>query len=194
MKVLIGCEESQTECLAFRELGYEAYSCDIKPCSGGHPEFHIQDDVLTVIENNHWDLLIAHPPCTYLSLVGQVNEKRHPDRIAAGYEALEFFKKLLYCNIDHIAIENPKMQSKFLSQLPYWTQRIQPYMFGEPYTKYTCLWLKNLPCLEWTSLFCSDPVSWTSLSRDSTTRSKSFNGIAKAMANQWGSYVCSHIT
>ena len=165
MKVLVACEESQRVCIEFRKLGHEAYSCDIEPCSGGHPEWHIQDDVLPLLNGNcdfktvngdmhnligKWDLIIAHPPCTYLSNAGArflypkgvLNE----DRLKIGLIAKEFFMKIYNADCEKIAIENP-IPSKVYG-LPKYTQTIQPYEFGHPYQKKTCLWLKGLKPLQ----------------------------------------------
>lgn len=193
MKVLVACEESQRVCISFRELGHEAYSCDIQECSGGHTEWHIQDDVLNHLEG--WDLIVAHPPCTYLSNVGaphlfkggELNQERYQNGLAAK----EFFLALYNAPCDKICIENP-IPSK-IYKLPKYTQIIEPYYFGEKYKKKTCLWLKGLPPLVPT-LIIDNPVStknsiWfnNSAGKDrQKIRSKTFWGIARAMANQWG--------
>lgn len=155
MKVLIACEESQEVCKAFRAKGHEAYSCDIQMCSGGHPEWHILGNVLTVINGNtdfttcdgqthtvdKWDLLIAHPPCTYLSNAGaarlhkKINGKSYIDfeRFKKGKDAKEFFLKFIHAPVEKIAIENPIPSKVF--ELPKYTQTIQPYEYGHPYSK-----------------------------------------------------------
>ena len=206
MRVLIACEESQTACKEFRALGHQAYSADILPCSGGYPEWHIQGDV-TKILNDGWDLMIAHPPCTYLAVSGNKwlynkdgskNEERWKNRA----ESLDFVRTLLEAPIDRIALENPV--SVISSQIRKPDQIVQPYMFGDQATKTTCLWLKNLPPLYPTDLVDkgervvyksgkSHPKWYAeALSKAKTTeerrtlRSKTFIGIAKAMANQWG--------
>ena len=153
VKILIACEESQAVCKEFRKLGHEAYSCDILPCSGGHPEWHIQDDVLKHLDEG-WDLMIAHPPCTYLSRAGArwlypktiLNQERYKK----GLEAKEFFFKLLNANIPMIAIENPTPFKIF--ELPEFTQSIQPFEYGHEFSKKTLLWLKNLPKLKPTNI------------------------------------------
>lgn len=169
MKILCACEESQAVTKAFRELGYEAYSCDIMPCSGGHPEWHIQGNVLPIINGNayfktmdgtvhlvdgKWDCIIAFPPCTYLSNAGACRLYPHKgqidrDRYLKGLEAKEFFMKFLTANCDHIAVENPVSCKVF--NMPPHTQEIQPYEYDDfkkhPYTKKTRLWLKGLPKL-----------------------------------------------
>lgn len=199
-RVLVACEESQRVCISFRERGIEAYSCDILPCSGGHPEWHIQGDVLPLLKE-HWDLIIAHPPCTYLSNAGarflypkgQLNE----ERFEKGKEAATFFMMLHNAQCPHIAVENP-IPSKIYG-LPDYTQVIQPYMFGVPLKKKTCLWLKNLPLLKPTILL--DPVECQSTKIPGNwfnrggkdrqkNRSKTFKEIAEAMADQWGDYIC----
>lgn len=197
MKVLIACEESQTVCKAFRELGHEAYSCDILPCSGGHPEWHIQDDVLKHLDDG-WDLMIAHPPCTYLSNAGAVhlypNHILNTKRLILGKEASQFFLALYYAKIPKICIENP-IPSKIYG-LPKYNQIIEPWMFGHPFKKKTCLWLKNLPQLNQTKIIENPqstkiPGNWFNKGgkERQKNRSKTFPGIAKAMAEQWGNVV-----
>ncbi len=220
MKVLVACEESQTVCKAFREKGHEAYSCDIQKPSGGHPEWHILGDALKAIEGGQvttmdgqahdvgrWDLLIAHPPCTYLSKAGgnrlRIDGFIQQDRYEKGQKAAEFFLKFLEADIPRIAVENPVPLKIF--GLPPYSQIIQPYMFGDEYLKMTCLWLKHLPLL-----FATDVVvptqKWVSASdhraikrndawarsgrRSQKERSKTFPGIAAAMAEQWGVLPC----
>ena len=210
MKVLIACEESQTVCMAFRERGHEAYSCDIQECSGGHPEWHIQDDVLPLlgggckfvtvdgkphIIDGKWDLIVAHPPCTYLSNAGArflypkgiLNE----ERLAKGMEAKNFFMHFYNADCERIAIENP-IPSKVYGLPPY-TQTIQPWMFGHPVQKKTCLWLKGLRPLEPTDIVeerqsTKIPGNWFNHGgkERQKNRAKTFPGIAKAMAEQWG--------
>lgn len=220
MKVLVACEESQRVCTAFRELGHEAYSCDIQECSGGHPEWHILGDVLPLINGNcefaamdgsthkidgKWDLLIAHPPCTYLSNAGAARlfpKKGLMDvsRYKKGLEAKNFFMRFYNADCDKICIENPIPTRIY--ELPKYSQIIQPFEHGHPYSKKTCLWLKNLPKLLPTKIITENIISWVSGGskdshgnprkqsgtkiRDSKARSKTFPGIAKAMAEQWG--------
>lgn len=181
MRVLVACEESQTVCKQFRLNGHEAFSCDIQDCSGGFPEWHIKGSCLDVLDDG-WDLLIAHPPCTYLTKAGACNIPSDPSRIKKGYEAKEFFMKLYNADIPHICIENPVPMARF--DLPHWTQTVNPCDFGDPWTKLTCLWLKNLPPLIPTS-FVDNSKSWCSYHRSAKIRSKTFRGIAEAMANQW---------
>lgn len=209
LRVLIACEESQEVCKAFRKLGYEAYSCDILPCSGGHPEWHIQDDVLEQLDKG-WDLMIAHPPCTYLTVTGNrwFNEEKYGDKARKRKqdreEAIEFFNKLLNADIPRIAVENPIGIISTRLRKP--DQIIQPYMFGDAEEKKTCLWLKNLPLLEKTKVvkpkerikFKSGKSmpkwyadAWKLSPKErSILRSKTFPGIAKAMAEQWGNLPC----
>lgn len=219
MKVLVACEESQRVCNAFRKLGHEAYSCDIIECSGGHPEWHILGDALKVINGNcdfitqdgekhtiigKWDLLIAHPPCTYLTNASAVRMRVKgevvPERYAKAMEAKEFFMRFINADCDKICVENP-VPLKIVNLPPY-TQIIQPWQFGHPYSKRTCLWLKGLPKLEPTNIItegvqpyvnggCKDAYGnyrrfQGRKERDPKTRSKTFEGIAEAFANQWG--------
>lgn len=210
MYVLIACEESQRSCIEFRKRGFEAYSCDIQPCSGGHPEWHICGDVLAILEggeffasngDNHyipsWDLIIAHPPCTYLSNAGSrwlyAHGYLNKDRYNKGLEAKQFFLEFYNAKCSHVAIENPVPSAIY--NLPRYSQIIQPYMFGEPYQKRTCLWLKGLPKLKPTNIV-SNPVStmeakWFNSGgkERQKNRSKTFKGIAKAFAEQWGDYI-----
>ena len=194
MKVLVACEESQRVCIAFRAKGHEAYSCDIEPCSGGHPEWHIQDDVLKHL-NEGWDLIIAHPPCTYLSNAGArflypkgvLNEERYKK----GLEAKKFFMKLYNADCDKICVENPVSSTIF--NMPKHTQEIQPYYFGHPFKKKTRLWLKGLEPLKPTNIVeVSESTkiagNWFNKGgkERQKNRSKTFEGIAQAMAEQWG--------
>lgn len=195
MKILIACEESQAVCKAFRKLGHEAYSCDILPCSGGHTEWHIQGDALAEAYSGKYDMMIAHPPCTYLSNAGArflyPKGVLNQDRLEKGLEAKDFFMKLLNAPIEKIAVENP-VQSKVF-EIPKYTQVIEPYYFGHPFKKKTCLWLKNLPELKPTNLLekpQSTKVAGNWFNKGGKerqkNRSKTFEGIASAMASQWG--------
>lgn len=202
MKVLVACEESQRVCTAFRNKGHEAYSCDIIECSGGHPEWHIKADALELIKIK-WDLIIAHPPCTFLTNAGarhlwaghQLNEERYQK----GLEAKAFFEALLNADCPMVCVENPIPSKVF--ELPPYTQTIQPYEYGHPYTKKTCLWLRGLPPLQPTDIV--EPIAtWCPSGSYShkhgeqhrgmfTTdraknRAKTFEGVAQAMADQWG--------
>lgn len=205
MNVLVACEESQAVCTAFRERGHNAFSCDIEPCSGGHPEWHLQQDVIPLLEEK-WDMIIAFPPCTYLTVTGnrwfnidRYGEKaiqRHKDR----KEAIDFFMAFANADCERIAIENPVgiMSSEWRKP----DQIINPWQFGDSFEKKTCLWLKGLPELTPTNIVEIPPrkkfdsgktmPSWYaeawSLSKEERAklRSKTFQGIAKAMASQWG--------
>lgn len=202
MRVLIACEESQAVTIEMRKLGHEAYSCDIQPCSGGHPEWHLQVDALELLKMK-WDMIIAHPPCTYLTNAGavrlRVKGEIDQDRMEKAKEAKKFFMHFLEADCERIAIENP-LPGK-IHQLPPYSQIIEPYMFGDPWKKRTCLWLRGLPPLMATDLV--EPKGlWVGATssrrdakvhsryalksnRDSKTRSKTFPGIARAMAEQW---------
>ena len=219
MKVLCACEESQRVCIAFREKGHEAYSCDIQDCSGGHPEWHIKDDVIHLLNGNchfvtmtcvnvtidgRWDIIIAHPPCTFLSNAGArwlfADGKLNIERYEKGLKAAEFFRCFLNAKCEKIAVENPIPSNIF--NLPKYTQIIQPYEYGHPFSKKTCLWLKGLPQLKPTDIVSEYKPYITSGSYTKThdpkykgesrkggsskSRSKTFTGIAKAMAEQWG--------
>ncbi len=190
-KLLVACERSQVVCSAFRAVGVDAYSCDILPAYGGHPEWHIQEDAVKVAYSGEWSMMIAHPPCTYLSNAG--NRFLYlPDgsvsdvRLAAIASARDFFLSLLEAPIPRVCLENPKPTGR--ARLPPCSQVIQPYYFGEPFSKYTMLWLRNLPGLLATC-FCVDYVSWTSIHSSSTVRSRTFPGVASAMASQWRTFV-----
>lgn len=204
MRILVACEESQRVCIAFRNRGHEAYSCDIEPCSGGHPEWHIQDDVLKYLDKD-WDLIIAHPPCTYLTVAankyyniekyGDKAIQRHKDR----EESIKFFMEFTNLKCPKVAIENPIGVMSTEYKKP--TQIIQPYQFGHRERKATCLWLKGLPPLKPTNIVEPDIIKHKSGKTDSRLhfetlklpkeerakqRSKTFEGVAEAMAEQWG--------
>jgi hypothetical protein len=210
MRIIVGCEKSQVICIAFRKKGHEAYSCDLEPCSGGHPEWHLQMDVLDAINLSKmkikWDMMIAHPPCTYLSVTANKWLKDQPARKSgalvgearrqARREAIIFFKKLADSKIDKIGLENPVGIMSTEYRKP--DQIIQPFQFGHPEPKKTCLWLKNLPLLIPTKIvepeyFISKSgkrlASWYYKPSPSperqTMRSVTFPGIAEAMAEQW---------
>lgn len=202
MRVLVACEESQAVCKAFRAKGHEAYSCDLEAPSGGHPEWHLQVDALQMLKLE-WDLIIAHPPCTYLTNAGAVRMRVNGEVVKERYEramqAKDFFLKFLYAKCPKFAVENPTPMK--LIGLPPYTQAIQPYEYGHPYSKRTCLWLKGLPKLVPTKIMeyhepyvnggCKDAHGnyrrFQGLNeRDSKTRAKTFPGIAAAMAEQWG--------
>lgn len=218
--VLVACEESQRVCSAFRERGCDAFSCDLFECSGGHPEWHVMGDVLPLVGGNcafttmdgerhsvdgKWDLIVAFPPCTYLSNAGACRlypKKGQMDmeRYRKGLEGKEFFMKFYEADCPHVAVENPVSSSVF--KMPPHSQEIQPYQFnvsGEhPYTKKTRLWLRGLPNLVATTPDCvptgpyipsgtgrRDRTKYGFSKHGSRNRSKTFPGIADAMAEQW---------
>lgn len=237
INILIGCEESQTVCKAFRARGFNAFSCDIEPCSGGHPEWHIQQDVLEIINphqisnsfygivfrtvdgeaykiKNGWDLIIFHPPCTFLTCAGNrwYNVEKYGDkarqRLKDREEAVEFFMKLYNTDCPYIAVENPQgiMSTRFRKPDQY----IQPYEYGDPARKTTGLWLKGLPCLKPTNIVEPDLITFVNAKGQTRTmdrgisgfdtlhlppkerarvRSKTYQGIADAMASQWGDFI-----
>ena len=224
MKVLIACEESQRVCSAFRSKGHDAFSCDIQECSGGHPEWHIKGDCLPLLNGNckfetqngerhslegKWDLIIAHPPCTYLTVTanrwfdtGKYGESAWK-RMTERNKAIAFFYRFVMADCEKIAIENP--MGVISTAYRKADQIIQPYMFGDPFEKRTCLWLKGLPKLEETNRVDPPPrrqfkssnsmPEWytklASLPKEerSKERSKTFPGIASAMAEQWGAKI-----
>ena len=184
MKILVACEESQAVTKELRKLGHQAFSCDILSCSGGHPEWHIQGDVIKELDKN-WDMIIAFPPCTHLASSGArwFKEKQKDGR---QQNAVDFFMRIVNANATKIAIENPIgiMSSKYRKP----DQIIQPWQFGHGETKATCLWLKGLPKLTATELVEGREQRIWRLppSKDrAKLRSKTFPGIAKAMATQW---------
>ena len=220
MNVLIACEESQEVCKAFREKGHRAFSCDIQECSGGHPEWHIQGDVLPLLngdctfttadththtQKGEWDLIIAHPPCTDLAVSGAAwfAEKQHDMR---QQKSCVFFMYFALAHCKHIAVENPIGIMSTCYKKP--TQIIHPWMFGDNFSKATCLWLKGLPPLkpqvterpelewfEWVDKKTGKTKRQPKWFADAwklppeeraRVRSKTFPGIAKAMAEQWG--------
>lgn len=207
MKVLVACEESQTVCKAFRERGHEAYSCDIQEPSGGHQEWHILGDAMKAIEGGQivtmdgkahdvgkWDLLIAHPPCTHLEVSGMRWFSEGVKPLSLKYDAAAFFLKFAEAPIKHIAIENPVSIMSTLYRKP--DQIINPWQYGHPEQKKTCLWLKNLPLLHETNNVYEYMMTlpekertriWWLGSGHAKERSKTFPGIAAAMAEQWGS-------
>lgn len=218
MKILIACEESQRVCIEFRKSRHEAYSCDIVEPSGGHPEWHIMQDVVQLLNGNcrfktcdgkvhsitgNWDMIIAFPPCTYLSNAGACRlypKKGQIDleRYKKGLEAKDFFLTLLNAPCEKIAVENPVHSRVF--EMPKHTQEIQPWQFGHSVSKKTRLWLKGLPELQATNIVKCESTflpsgtgrkirsAYGSCKRgdDAKNRSKTFFGIAKAMAEQWG--------
>lgn len=210
MRVLVACEESQEVCKAFRSLGHEAYSCDVQECSGGHPEWHIQDDVLNHLSDG-WDMMIAFPPCTYLCTAGQACKTRDnvwDEREAQSVLAIEFVKSLYYSLIPKVCIENPVGILSTRWRKP--DQIIEPYFFGDHEKKPTCLWLKGVPRLNGRihvaldrKAFAPQPTHIYPSGRKAyfgqrigdkyrnspdrgKMKSKTFPGIARAMAEQWG--------
>lgn len=184
MKILLACEESQVVCIEMRKRGHEAYSCDTLPCSGGHPEWHIQDDVLKHLGDG-WDMMIAFPPCTHLCVSGaRWFKKKQADN--RQRKAIDFFMKMINAPIDKIAVENPISIMSTQYRKP--DQIIQPWQFGHGETKATCLWLKNLPILYPTKIMSGrENRIWKMPPSKNRRRkrSKTFSGIAKAMAEQW---------
>lgn len=197
MRILLGCEESQAVCIEMRKRGHDAFSCDLLDCAGGHPEWHLKMDVFEAIKLG-WDMMICFPPCTYLTVSANKWYKDQPlrksgalvgeKRRAARIDAIDFFMRLYNCEIPKIAIENPigVMSSKFRKP----DQVLQPWMFGHGETKATCLWLNGLPKLTVTNIVDGREQRiyrlWKSKDR-AKLRSKTYLGIAKAMAEQWGS-------
>lgn len=226
MLILVGCEESQAVCIAFRKLGHEAYSCDLQECSGGHPEWYLKMDVFkaikggllqtqagTKIKIRTWDMGIFFPDCTYLTVTANKWLKDQPprksgalvgaERRKAREQAIEFFMKLINCGIPKIAIENPVGCMSTVYRPP--DQIIHPFQFGHPEQKKTCLWLINLPKLIPANTVEPDPYHVTKSGKTmprwyayadkskgqkerARIRSKTFPGIAKAMASQWSNY------
>lgn len=221
MLILVACEESQRVCFEFRKKGHEAFSCDIEPCSGGHPEWHIQSDVLPLLNGNcefktldgkihnvnrKWDMILAFPPCTYLTVTSNrwFNEDRYGEsarsRKILRTHAIEFFMNFVSADCDRIVIENPKGIMSSVYKKP--SQIIQPYYFGDKVRKMTCLWIKGLDNLSPTCMVDPDIVNYKNgrssdskwyydsmylpLKDRAKYRSKTFPGIAKAMADQWG--------
>jgi hypothetical protein len=220
MRVLVACEESQTVCKAFREKGHIAFSCDLQECSGGHPEWHINGDCLSLLDGDcefitqdgtkhtqigEWDLIIAHTPCTYMSkagarwmypTAGNISE----ERLKLAMEAKEFFFKMLNAKCKRIAVENP-VPLKVVG-LPEPTCSVQPYEHGEPFSKKTCLWLKNLPPITPTNIVSNYKPYLPSntggakrgqkhsrgVAKNAKEASKTFKGVAQAMCEQWGTF------
>lgn len=211
MRILVACEESQAVTKEFRKLGHEAFSCDLLPCSGGHPEWHYQQDVFEVIDKG-WDMMIAHPPCTFLAVSGarwlyNKDGTKNEERWQNQSEALDFVQRLMDAPIDKIAIENPI--SVISSNIRKPDQIVHPYHFGDKASKSTCFWLKNLPKLEPTNIVekgefkewidkktgkTKRQATWyyealqkaKTPAERRTLRSKTFKGMAEAIADQWG--------
>lgn len=228
MNVLVACEESQAVCKEFRALGHRAFSCDIQECSGGHPEWHIKGDMLNVLWggvtfmtqdgvthsiDGVWDLVIGHPPCTYLTISGNAwyNEEKYLGKALTRYrdrlDGIRFFMHFVFCNAKHVAIENPVGIMSSVYRTP--NQIIQPYEYGDPESKKTCLWLKDLPNLVPTDILpLPESGRWANQTPDGQNkliidgkwvgfndprtakyRAKTYPGIAKAMADQWSAYI-----
>ena len=223
--LLVACEESQRVCTAFRQRGWEAYSCDIIDCSGGHPEYHIKQDVLPLLNGNcdfetgsgvkhhvdRWDMLIAHPPCTELCSAGQHWFSRGIKDPKMREDAVDFFMRFINADCEHIAVENPIGIMSTRYRKPDCV--VQPWQFGHPETKATCLWLKNLPPLVPTNIIQKPEGGWTNQQisngkytgfknydengkilawndpRTKVIRSRTYIGIAEAMAEQWTKYL-----
>lgn len=209
MNILVACEESQAVCKAFRECGHNAFSCDIVFCSGGKPEWHIWSDVSPLLNGKcifrtcdgeshyieRWDMIIAFPPCTYLSKAGASRLFKKgtivEERLLLGQRAAEFFNSILNADCDKICVENPVPMKIF--NLPLWQQVIEPYYFGVPVSKKTYLWLKGLPFLCPTKVvepvytFETFPLFKNSCGKyRQKNRSKTFKEVAEAMALSWG--------
>lgn len=217
MRVLVACEESQAVCIEFRKRGHEAYSCDLQECSGGHPEWHLQMDVIDLLYTHceKYDLMIGHPPCTYLSFAGAGRTWISDERKASRKEALDFFRALWAAPVPKICLENPMGYAH--TMVRPCTQIIEPYYFGDPEKKRTCLWLKGLsrlnglievgmnpkkfyPKPDKVYIRATGPKAGTrrgvyfferhrpgeKQEERAKNRSKTFHGIARAMAEQWG--------
>ena len=206
MRILVACEESQAITKELRSIGHECYSCDLQECSGGHDEWHLNVDARQLLKMK-WDLIIAHPPCTYMTNGGAVRMYKEKgvideDRYKKAMEAKEFFMAFYNAKCPHIAIENPVPMTCI--GLPPYDQVIQPYEYGDPYSKKTCLWLKGLPKLKPTNILDEyqpfinggggrlerQNYNGKTFANGSKARSKTFPGIAKAMALQWVVAVC----
>lgn len=185
IRVLVACEESQVVCKAFRSRGFEAYSCDLQDCSGGHPEWHIKVDALELIKME-WDLIIAHPPCTDLAVSGArwFKEKQADGR---QKQSIDFFMKFINADCPRIAVENPVSIMSSIYRKP--DQIIQPWQFGHGEVKTTCLWLKGLPKLIPTNIVEGrEQKCWKMAPGPDRAkkRSRTYEGIGHAMAAQWG--------
>ena len=223
--LLVACEESQRVCVAFRQRGWETYSCDIIDCSGGHPEYHIKQDVLPLLNGNcdfetcdgvkhhidRWNMLIAHPPCTELCSAGQHWFSRGIKDPKMREDAVDFFMRFINADCEHIAVENPIGIMSTRYRKPDCV--IQPWQFGHSETKATCLWLKNLPSLVPTNIIKKPEGGWENQQisngkytgfknydengkilawndpRTKVIRSRTYIGIAEAMAEQWTKYL-----
>lgn len=205
MKVLVACERSQVVCSAFRAVGVEAYSNDILPCLGSHPDWHIMGDArrvvqgtgffptqfgTTVVVKGSWDMIIAHPPCTMLTHSSAVALSKGLHSMADIEEARSFFLDMLNAPAERVAVENPAPMK--ICRLPKYDQVIQPYQFGHPYSKRVCLWLRNMPPLLPMRGYYVEHEQWLNhCSSAQHRRARTFDGIAEAMAEQWGGLLTS---
>ena len=199
-KVLVACEQSQVVCKAFRENGLNAYSNDLNPCYGGCPEWHIIGDARRVIQGDgrflletgdnllvfgRWDLIIAHPPCTMLTHSSAVALAQGKHTLEDVKEGTVFFLQMLNAPANMVCVENPAPMK--IAQLPPYSQIVNPFNFGHPYSKRACLWLRNLPPLQPTRGYYTEHRQWVKhCAGNSRRRAKTFEGIAEAMAIQWG--------
>ena len=200
-KILIACEESQALCIEFRKLSFEAYSCDLQECSGGHPEWHAKADAIDMLYASKWDLVIAHPPCTRMANSGVMwLEKRN--LWSELDKATDFFNEFVKYGKrgNKIAIENPIPHKYAVEKIGKYSQVIQPYMFGHTERKATCLWLFGLPDLKETNNVMAEMKKLPKNEQQrihylppgkerAKLRSKTFPGIAKAIATQWGDFL-----
>lgn len=204
INILIACEESQRECMAFRRRGFNAYSCDIMKCGGKHPEFHINDDVTRFLDGytsfitedgtahtvSVWHMIIAHPPCTYLCKVSSVRMVQHgvinQQRYAQMLLARDFFFHCLNAQATYVAVENPRPMAR--ARLPHPDCQASPHNFGSHYSKATYYWLRNLPPLMYGAQLPSKPKCFCKCSRGKY-RSRTFPEIAEAIAEQWGTFI-----
>lgn len=197
MRVIVGCEFTQIVTKAFRARGHEAYSCDILPCEGGHPEWHLQEDILEVLKREQFDLGIFHPPCTYIANSGVRWLFEKAGRWEQLDNACKFFNSLYNAPIKKVCVENPRPHKWATEKIGKYSQCVQPYYFGEKQKKATCLWLKNLPPLMSTQIIYpptnrEEKKKWEKVWREppginqAKNRSKTFPKIANAIAEQWG--------
>lgn len=204
INILIACEESQRECIAFRERGFNAYSCDIQKCSGKHPEWHILGDVKPFLDGlstfktqdgkrhqlRKWHCIVAHPPCTYLCKVGskwmykdgQIDKQRYEQMLLAR----QFFFECLEANAQFVAVENPRPMA--MAQLPRPNAQVSPHNYGNKYSKATYYWLRNLPPLFYGVQLATKPKTFVKASRGKY-RSRTFREVAEAIAQQWGDFI-----
>ena len=202
MKLLVACECSQVVAAAFRGVGVEAYSCDILPCQGGHPDWHIIGDAVLVVKGHGsfmlenggsidvagcWGMVIAHPPCTMLTHASAIAFAKGWHTIEQVESARRFFLEMLNAPAAYVAVENPAPM-KWIG-LPDYSQKLQPYDFGHPYSKRVCLWLRGLPPLLPLYGSFAQHRRWTCVNHDPGMRAKTFERIAEAMAVQWSKFL-----